>query len=103
MTPGGRILTEQHDVDSPDYPTVKKPVVVQDNRGHRRVGHNPARGNGGEGAVIATGAVVVKDVDPYTLEAGNPAVKKRDRARDVRYRLDYRRPFHRETTARLSV
>jgi acetyltransferase-like isoleucine patch superfamily enzyme len=57
----------------------------------------------GEGAVIATGAVVVKDVDPYTLEAGNPAVKKRDRARDVRYRLDYRRPFHRETTARLSV
>jgi acetyltransferase-like isoleucine patch superfamily enzyme len=38
--------------------------------------------------------VVVKNVDPYTLVAGNPAVKKRDRARDVRYRLDYRRPFH---------
>ena len=40
------------------------------------------------------GRVVVKNVDPYTLVAGNPAVKKRDRARDVRYRLDYRRPFH---------
>ncbi len=34
----------------------------------------------GEGAVIASGAVVVKNVDPYTLVAGNPAVKTRDRA-----------------------
>ena len=30
LTPGVRILTEQHDVDSPDYDTVKRPVVIDD-------------------------------------------------------------------------
>ncbi|MGN0913360.1 MAG: antibiotic acetyltransferase, partial [Alphaproteobacteria bacterium] len=33
----------------------------------------------GEGAVIGTGAVVTKDVEPYSIVAGNPAkeIKKR--------------------------
>jgi acetyltransferase-like isoleucine patch superfamily enzyme len=94
VTPGVRILTEQHDIDSPDYATVKKPVIIHD---HVVIGAWALILPGvtvGEGAVIASGAVVVKSVEPYTLVAGNPAVKKRDRARDLRYRLDYRRPFH---------
>ncbi len=33
----------------------------------------------GNGAVIAAGSVVTKDVDPYTIVAGNPAVKIRNR------------------------
>jgi len=32
----------------------------------------------GEGAVVAAGSVVTKDVEPYTLVAGNPARKIRD-------------------------
>jgi maltose O-acetyltransferase len=31
----------------------------------------------GEGAVVAAGSVVTKDVEPFTLVAGVPAVKKR--------------------------
>lgn len=31
----------------------------------------------GEGAIVAAGAVVIKDVEPYTLVAGNPAVFKK--------------------------
>ena len=33
----------------------------------------------GEGAVVAAGAVVVKDVEPWTVVGGNPAkfIKKR--------------------------
>jgi putative colanic acid biosynthesis acetyltransferase WcaF len=94
VTLGVRILTEQHDIDSPDYATVKKPVVIQDNVVIGAWALILPGVTVGEGAVIASGAVVVKDVEPYTLVAGNPAVKKRERARDIRYRLDYRRPFH---------
>jgi sugar O-acyltransferase (sialic acid O-acetyltransferase NeuD family) len=32
----------------------------------------------GEGAIIAAGAVVIKDVPPFTMYAGNPAIFKRD-------------------------
>jgi acetyltransferase-like isoleucine patch superfamily enzyme len=94
LTPGVRILTEQHDIDSPDYATVKKPVLIGD---HVVVGSWALILPGvkvGEGAVIGAGSVVVKEVAEYTLVAGNPAVKKRDRNRDIRYRLDYERPFH---------
>lgn len=94
ITPGVRILTEQHDIDSPDYDVVKKPVVIHDNV---VIGSWATILPGvtiGEGAVIAACAVVVKDVEPYTMVAGNPAVKKRERKRDLRYKLDFRRPFH---------
>ena len=39
----------------------------------------------GEGAVVAAGAVVTKDVEPYTLVGGVPAKKIGERPRDLRY------------------
>lgn len=33
----------------------------------------------GEGAVVASGAIVTRDVDPYTIVAGNPAKPVRTR------------------------
>lgn len=35
--------------------------------------------NIGDGAIIAAGSVVVKDVEPYSIYGGNPAKKLRDR------------------------
>tara|TARA_B100001939_G_scaffold335203_1_gene336992 strand:+ start:1809 stop:2372 length:564 start_codon:yes stop_codon:yes gene_type:complete len=32
----------------------------------------------GEGAIVAAGSVVTKNVSPYTLVGGNPAIKKKD-------------------------
>ena len=94
LTPGVRVLTEQHGIDSSEYVTVKKPVIIHDNV---VVGSWALILPGvtiGEGAVVAAGSVVTRDVEPYTLVAGNPAVKKRNRSRTLCYNVSYRRPFH---------
>ena len=94
LTPGVRILTEGHDIDSPDYATVTKPVQICD---HVVIGSWALIMPGvtlGEGAVVGAGSVVTRTVEPYTVVAGNPAVVKRTRRRQIDYRLDYRRPFH---------
>lgn len=41
--------------------------------------------NIGEGAVVCAGAVVTKDVEPYTVVAGIPAKKVNERPRNLRY------------------
>ncbi len=43
----------------------------------------------GEGAVIGAGAVVTKDVEPYAIMAGNPAVKVGTRNRELSYQLNF--------------
>lgn len=41
----------------------------------------------GTGAVVAAGAVVTKDVEPYSIVGGVPAKKIGDRGKDLRYQL----------------
>lgn len=94
ITYGVRILTEQHDIDDPDYATQMKKVTIED---HSIIGSYALILPGvtvREGCVIGAGSVVVKDTDEYCLVAGNPAVKKRQRKKDIKYRLDFKRPFH---------
>lgn len=70
---GVKILTASHDVVDPAWRTVAKPIVIED---HVWIATNALILPGvtvGRGAVVAAGAVVVKDVPPQGIVAGNPA------------------------------
>jgi acetyltransferase-like isoleucine patch superfamily enzyme len=43
----------------------------------------------GEGAIILSGSVVTKDVEPWTIVGGNPAKKLKDRLEGVEYQSNY--------------
>ncbi len=43
----------------------------------------------GEGAVVSAGAIVTRDVEPYTVVAGNPAKFIKKRSVNLHYTLNY--------------
>jgi acetyltransferase-like isoleucine patch superfamily enzyme len=81
------IWTVQHNHNDPFFGDVGGPVVIGD---HAWISCRTVILPGvtiGEGAVVAAGAVVTKDVQPYTVVGGVPAKKIADRPRDIRYCL----------------
>ena len=67
------IWTEQHDYNSPTYKSVCKEVIIEDYVWlASRVTVLPGV-HIGRGAVVASGAVVTKDVPPLAIFAGIPA------------------------------
>lgn len=94
VTMGVKILSSYHDINSPEYETIRKKVVIEDNVviGSFALILPGVKIN--EGGVVGAGSVVIKDVPEYTLVAGNPAEKKRERKKAIKYKLNYRRPFH---------
>jgi acetyltransferase-like isoleucine patch superfamily enzyme len=88
------IYTLHHDLDDPGFATTGAPLTVED---HVFIGARAIILPGvhlGQGAAVAAGAVVTKDVPPYTVVGGIPAKTIRERSRDLRYNLDYRRTFY---------
>lgn len=83
-----RIWTEQHDHEDPWFrcSTQKHDAVIIDK--HAWIGSHTVILHSvhiGEGAVVAAGAVVTKDVEPFTIVAGIPARKIAFRNSDLRY------------------
>ena len=74
-----RLLTGSHDVTSPHFDLVTKPITIGDNVWVATGAIVLPGVMIGEGAIVAAGAVVTKDVEPWTVVGGNPAkfIKKR--------------------------
>ena len=90
--PEATILTLGHDPQSPQFADKGGDVHIGD---RVWIGYRALIMPGvtiGEGAVVAAGAVVTKDVEPFTIVAGVPANKIGDRTRELSYGLNYR-PF----------
>lgn len=88
--PEAAILTLGHDPQSPDFDLRGGPVMIGD---HAWIGYRALVMPGvtvGEGAIVAAGAVVTKDVAPYTIVGGNPARQIGTRNRELKYLLSFR-------------
>lgn len=75
------LLTGTHDIDDPHFQLVTKPIRICR---HAWVAACAIVGPGvtiGEGAVLGGGGVTFKDLEPWTVYAGNPARKLRERKR----------------------
>lgn len=79
ISQGAHLYTGTHDHEHPDFPLVARPISV----GTRVwicadtfVGPGV---NVGDGAVLGAGAVALRDLEPWTVYAGNPAVAVKPR------------------------
>jgi acetyltransferase-like isoleucine patch superfamily enzyme len=87
------IWTEQHDLRARDFGVTGGPVSVGD---YAWLSFRATILPGvtiGEGAVVAAGAVVTHDVEPYTVVAGVPAQPVGQRPRDLDYSQGQPPPF----------
>lgn len=87
-------VTGSHDVNSKSFAGNEGPIIVHD---YVWIGLNAIILKNviiKEGAVIAAGAVVTKDVEKYTIVAGNPAKKIGERQTNLSYRCKWPFPFY---------
>ncbi len=87
------LYTLQHDTQSPYHSVRSAPLVIED---YVWISTNTTILPGvtlGEGCVVASGAVVSKDCEPYGIYAGVPAKKVGERTRNLKYTLRFEHPF----------
>jgi len=83
------IITLHHDYNSPNFAAKGEPVVIED---HVWIGARAMILPGvvvGEGAVVAAGAIVTKNVAPYTVVGGVPARIIGKRNTDIQYKTSF--------------
>jgi acetyltransferase-like isoleucine patch superfamily enzyme len=95
ISPEVLILTAEHDPRSPDFAGVESAVAIGDRVWIAARAMILPGSRVGDGAVVAAGAVVRGEVEPWSIVAGNPASKVADRPTDAQGTLaPYRRRLH---------
>ena len=87
------ILTAHHNLHSPFFEGVTKPVVIED---YVWVGTRATILSGvtiGYGAIVAAGSVVTRDVKPFSVVGGVPAKEIGERPELMQYSQSYHRFF----------
>ena len=87
------IMSGGHDYDTPDFRGRFLPIRIGD---FVWIGNNAVVLQGvtiGHGAVVCAGAVVTKDVEPYSVVAGVPARKIKERRHQLNYHCKGFTPF----------
>lgn len=87
---GTTLQTAKHLIDDPDFAAEYAPIVIHDRAWVAEGCRVLAGVTIGEGAVVAAGAVVANDVEPYEVVGGVPARHIRMRKQPMSYVLTYR-------------
>lgn len=90
ISTGIKIYTEQHDLNDPWFRCLDKggAVAIGDHAWISSHSIILPRVCVGEGAVLASGALTAKNLEPFGIYAGVPAKKMGERSRDLRYEFD---------------
>jgi putative colanic acid biosynthesis acetyltransferase WcaF len=79
VSQGAFLCTGTHDYRAPDFPLVAKPITISDSAwicARAFVGPGVTVGSG---AVLGAMSVATNELEPWTVYAGNPAIRKRNR------------------------
>ena len=90
ISTGIKIYTEQHDLNDPWFRCLDKggAVAIGDHAWISSHSIILPRVCVGKGAVLASGALTAKNLEPFGIYAGVPAKKMGERSRDLRYEFD---------------
>ncbi len=80
ISAGVWLVTGSHDINDPQFPAFFKPIVIGNSAWIGMRATILAGVTIGEGAVVMAGAIVSRDVPPYTIVGGVPAkvIKQRE-------------------------
>lgn len=93
ISSGAWIWTMHHDVNSPTFAEMGDKTVIKDRAWICSRSTLLPGVEIGEGAVVATGAVVTKDVPAFAIVGGIPAKVIGSRSKDLNYELGAGLPF----------